>query len=195
MGGSYGWVDPTDVEDQIILEGQGDFTEDTGENSELHGEDQNFTGENFTNMTMESFLPCSDYLMFQEMWLNMTEEDVSSSLRARRTRDVHGGLQTSVMWQDYVDLYQFINLHGLSEKDGDDLLSLLRGFENRHNCSLSLPMVYRTVKRAFKRMSERFQIRHFKLSFPFPFEFFGKSEDHNLQPAAAVVLDVMEMVS
>ena len=161
---------------------------------EFPGEDEKFSGENEGGNSFETYLPCSDYLMFQEMWLNMTEEDVSTSLRVRRTRGEDGVLQTSVMWQDYVELYQFINQHGLSEKDGDDLLCLLRGFENRHKCSLSLPMVFRTVKRAFKRMTEKFRISHYKLTFPFPFAIFGRSEVHNLQPAAAVVLDVLEMV-
>lgn len=192
MGGSYTWIDRNDEgDDDVVL--QTSITPDLVPNQDPTTNDMDLQSPISENVDYSSMAPTSDYLMYQQMWLELKDSDVQHFSRLRRIRDNCGDLQ-NVMWEDYMDLFKFINDRGLSEHDGDDLIKLVRGFEVRHRASLSLPKVFKTVKRCLFRQAERLNISSQTLTLPFPEEYFGKEDEHNLQPATSVLLDIFETV-
>lgn len=53
-------------------------------------------------------------------------------------------------WEDYVQIYNFINKHDVSQRGADSLLAMLRDIHDRHNVRVPLPVNYKTILRCIE---------------------------------------------
>lgn len=97
-----------------------------------------------------SIKPAADMLIFQLLLQQMEQEDTRSVMGLRSLRLPCGSLALS-LWEDYFDIYSFIQEHNLSTTIGDNMLGLIKSINDRHGVVVPLPSTFKSIQVAMKR--------------------------------------------
>lgn len=54
-------------------------------------------------------------------------------------------------WEDYLQIYNFVNKNEVSQRGADSLLTMLRDVHARHNVNVPLPVNYKTILRCVEK--------------------------------------------
>lgn len=60
-------------------------------------------------------------------------------------------------WQDYLQIYNFVQQNDLSQMGADAMLSMLRDIHMRHKAKIPLPLNYKTILRCIENKSNILQ--------------------------------------
>lgn len=97
-------------------------------------------------------------------------------------------------WQDYLQIYNFINQLNLSQRDGDLFLRTVRDISKRHRIDLPLPLNYKTILRCVEKKTN-FLHGVQEVEINFPAHIYGDELSETLLPAKGSIINVLEVIS